>query len=113
MDHFHHISSLLVQVTINGDSFVAVPSSFGYPTLPSPTSPSPVPTNYITIIIVVCSSVGGVLVVAAVWISAYFCTRLCRKNKEKKGKGKGRKTQTKVEKMPTSGVPLRLMVEVN
>ena len=100
---------------------MAVSSSFGYPTSPSPTSPtspSPVPINVEKIIVVVCSTVGGVLVVAAVWFSAYLCSRLCRKSKRKKGqgeekrrrKGKGRKTRTKVEEMP---VPLRLMVQVN
>ena len=123
-----------MQVTINGDSFVAVSSSFGYPTSPSPTFPyhtspispsptypSPVPTNFETIIIIVCSTVGGVLAVAAIWFSAYLCTRLYRKSKRKKGegerkrrrKGKGGKTRTKVEEMPTTVFPPRLMVEVN
>ena len=61
------------------------------------------------------------MVVAAVWFSAYLCTRLCRKSKRKKGEGeekrrrktKGEKSRTKVEEMPTTVFPPRLMVEVN
>lgn len=74
---------LLVQVTIGGEHFTAVSGSFDYPTLPSPSSPSPVPLDLATIIIIVCSSVGGVLCVAAACVFGYYCTGQCGRRKKK------------------------------